>query len=173
MIPNIKKILYATDLTKNSLYAFYFAADLARTYDAKVIILHCIVTTLPSVSWKAAFTDLSEVFKKAKETEREEDVLEIKKQLQQFCQNVESQIGLSCVDLVSEVIVGRGHPVEEILNTLEAKGCDVIVLGAHGKGWLKQTFLGSVASSVLQRTRKPVLIVPIPSEGNGVEMRTP
>ena len=35
MIPQIKKILYATDLTKNSAYAFYFAADLARKHDAK------------------------------------------------------------------------------------------------------------------------------------------
>jgi len=40
MIPPIKKILYATDLTKNSSYAFYFAADLSRTHDAKIVILH-------------------------------------------------------------------------------------------------------------------------------------
>jgi nucleotide-binding universal stress UspA family protein len=40
----------------------------------------------------------------------------------------------------------------------------VIVLGTHGKGWLKQAFLGSVALSVLERTRKPVFIAPLPSE---------
>jgi nucleotide-binding universal stress UspA family protein len=42
MIPQIKKILYATDLTKNSSYAFYFAADLAQKHDAQIVILHCI-----------------------------------------------------------------------------------------------------------------------------------
>ena len=42
MIPSIKKILYATDLTKNSSYAFYFAADLGRKHGAKIVILHCI-----------------------------------------------------------------------------------------------------------------------------------
>jgi len=30
MIPEIKKILYATDLSKNSSYAFLYAADMAK-----------------------------------------------------------------------------------------------------------------------------------------------
>jgi nucleotide-binding universal stress UspA family protein len=42
MVPQIKKILYATDLSKNSVYAFYFAVDMARKRDAKIIILHAI-----------------------------------------------------------------------------------------------------------------------------------
>jgi nucleotide-binding universal stress UspA family protein len=54
--------------------------------------------------------------------------------------------------------------VDEILNTANAKECDVIVLGTHGKGWLKHTFLGSVAASVLDRTRKPVFVIPLPSQ---------
>jgi hypothetical protein len=36
MIPQIKKILYTTDLTKNSTYAFQYATDLARKHDARV-----------------------------------------------------------------------------------------------------------------------------------------
>ena len=36
MIPQIKKILYATDLSKNSSYAFLFATDMARRHDAKI-----------------------------------------------------------------------------------------------------------------------------------------
>jgi nucleotide-binding universal stress UspA family protein len=42
MIPQIKKILYATDLSKNSAYAFLYATDLARSHDARIIILHAI-----------------------------------------------------------------------------------------------------------------------------------
>jgi len=30
MLPQIRKILYATDLTENSAYAFYFAIDFAQ-----------------------------------------------------------------------------------------------------------------------------------------------
>jgi nucleotide-binding universal stress UspA family protein len=73
------------------------------------------------------------------------------------------------VNLVSDIIVRAGYPVEEILNIADAQGCDVIVLGTHGKGLLKQAFLGSVARSVLERIRKPVFIVPLPSEKTGVD----
>jgi nucleotide-binding universal stress UspA family protein len=54
--------------------------------------------------------------------------------------------------------------VEEILKAVDEEACDVIVLGTHSKGFLQQTFLGSVSSSVLFRTRKPVFVVPLPSE---------
>jgi nucleotide-binding universal stress UspA family protein len=42
MIPQIKKILYATDLSENSSYAFFYAIDLAQRHDAKIVILHVI-----------------------------------------------------------------------------------------------------------------------------------
>jgi nucleotide-binding universal stress UspA family protein len=169
MVPQIKKILYTTDLTKNSLYAFYFTIDLARKHDAKIIILHCIGAVLHKPSWDTGFIDVPKLVEGMKQNEKERDVAEIQKEIQQFCQSAESQISVPCVDLVSEIIVKEGHPVEEILNTADTKECDVIVLGTHGKGWLKHTFLGNVANSVLERTRKPVFIIPLPSEKSRIE----
>jgi nucleotide-binding universal stress UspA family protein len=170
MIPEIKKILYATDLTKNSTYAFYYATDLARKHDARIIILHCVESISPSIYGEGITENMLKLIRKNKEEEKEQDTAEIKQLLQQFCQNIESQIGPPCVNLVSEIIVKEGHPAEEILNTADTKECDVIVLGTHGKGWLKQTFLGSMASSVLERTRKPVFIIPLPSEKSSIKM---
>ena len=40
MIPEIKKILYTTDLSQNARYAFGYAASLANRYDAGITILH-------------------------------------------------------------------------------------------------------------------------------------
>ncbi|HUJ89452.1 MAG TPA: universal stress protein [Syntrophorhabdales bacterium] len=164
MIPQIKKILYATDLSKNSSYAFYFATDMARKHDAKIVILHCIGAIPPSIYMEGGFGDAERVLQKAKEQEKQEDIAEIKKGVEDFCRSVESQIGPPCVSLVSDVVVKTGYAVEEILNTADAQGCDVIVLGTHGKGLLRQAFLGSVARSVLERTRKPVFIIPLPPE---------
>src|SRR5512137_751495 len=48
MIPRIKNILYATDLSKNSAYAFRYAVNSARKHDAKIHILHVIETTSPA-----------------------------------------------------------------------------------------------------------------------------
>ena len=170
MIPQIKTILYATDLTKNSTYAFYYAIDLARKSDAMITILHCIEPLLASVYSEIITSNAFTNIRKYKEEEKAQDITQIKKLLQQFCQSVESQIGPPCVNLISEVIVNEGHPAEVILNAAETKECDVIVLGTHGKGWLKQTFLGSTAGSVLGRTRKPIFIVPLPSEKSGIKM---
>jgi nucleotide-binding universal stress UspA family protein len=170
MIPQIKKILYATDLTKNSTYAFHYAIDLARKHDAKIIIIHCVDSVSPSIYGEGITEDVFRLLQRNKEREKEQDTAEINQLLQQFCQNIESQIGPPCVNLVSETVVKEGHPAEEILNTADTMECDVIVLGTHGKGWLKHAFLGSVASSVLERTRKPVFIIPLPSEKGSIKI---
>jgi nucleotide-binding universal stress UspA family protein len=146
--------------------------DLARKHDARIIILHCIGSIPPSVYYEAGLADGISDLERVKKREKEEDVAEVKKQLQEFCQKAESKIGPPCVDLVSEVIVRAGYPVEGILNAADAEGCDTIVLGTHGKGWLKQAFLGSVARSVLERTRKPVFIIPLPSDKTSVDWAT-
>jgi len=163
MIPEIKKILYATDLSKNSSYAFLYAADMAKRHNARIVILHS-VEPVPHMYSEGMSDRVEEILQKAKKGERETDLEEIKKYLQEFCNKVENQIGPPCVELVSKILVPLGHPVEEILKVADEESCDAIVLGTHGKGFLRHTFLGSVAEDVLERTRKPVFIIPLPSE---------
>jgi nucleotide-binding universal stress UspA family protein len=158
MIPQIKKILYATDLSKNSSFAFLYATDMAKRHNAKIVILHAIEPIPPYAAVYSAITYEME------RKQQEDTVEELKKHLQGFCKKAEAQIGSPCVELVSKILVPRGHPPEEILNAATEEGCDVIVLGTHGKGFLAHTFLGSVSNAVLHRTRKPVFIIPLPSE---------
>jgi len=167
LIPQIKKILYATDLSKNSAYAFFYAVDMAKSHNASIVILHSIEPVGRHIYVEGG-TDIEETLKKAKKQQQDMDTEEIKKRLQEFCNRTETQIGFPCVELVSKILVPLGHPVEEILNAADDEGCDAIVLGTHGKGFLTQTFLGSVAGSVLQRTRKPVFIIPLPSEKTNI-----
>jgi nucleotide-binding universal stress UspA family protein len=160
MIPEIKKILYATDLSKNSAYAFFYAADMAKRHNARIVILHSI---------ESGRHMANAMMRRVKQPEQEMDVEEIKKTLQEFCKRTETQIGAPCVELVSKILVPLGHPVEEILKAADEESCDVIVLGTHGKGFLTQTFLGSVAGSVLERSRKPVFIIPLASEKTNID----
>ena len=168
MIPQIKKILYATDLTKNSAYAFFYAIDMAKKHNASIVILHVIEPISPRIYAEVGFR-LEGILKESKEQERVNDIEEIKKNLQEFCRKTESQIGSPCVQLVTEIFIPIGHPVEEILKVADDEGCDAIVLGTHGKGSLRYTFLGSVAGSVLERTRTPVFIIPLPSDKTDIE----
>jgi nucleotide-binding universal stress UspA family protein len=164
MIPQIKKILYATDLSKNSSYAFLFATDMARRHDATIVILHVIERVPP---YAEVYTGITYEMERK---QQEETVEDLKKHLQEFCKKAEAQIGPPCVSLVSKILVPRGHPPEKILNAADEEDCDAIVLGTHGKGFLAHTFLGSVSSAVVHRTRKPVFIIPLPSEKTGTEV---
>ena len=168
MIPQIKKILYATDLSKNSAYAFYYAVDMAKRHNAEIIILHT-VEPVRQYTYAEGSMGLEGMLQKAKKQEQEEDTEEIARCLQEFCKRTETQAGPPCVELVSKILVPVGHPVEEILKTADVESCDAIVLGTHGKGFLQQTFLGSIAEDVLQRTRKPVFIIPLPSEKTNID----
>ncbi len=49
-------------------------------------------------------------------------------------------------------------PADGIVATAEAMGCDLIVMGSHGRRGINKLLLGSQAQNVLTHTKKPVLI---------------
>jgi nucleotide-binding universal stress UspA family protein len=163
MVPKIKKILYATDLSKNSSYAFLYAIDMAKKHDARIVILHAVE---PIPAYAEVYVAITDEFKKK---QHEEIIESMKKHLQGFCKKAEAQIGPPCVELVSKILVPVGHPPEEILNAADKEDCHVIVIGTHGKGFLAHTFLGSVSNAVLHRTQKPVFTIPLPSEKSAID----
>lgn len=158
MIPQIRKILYATDLSKNSAYAFYYAVDMAKKYDASIVILH-VVEPVPHVYAEGG----AGVLRSIEKQQQASDLKEIEKRVEAFCGRIEKSAGYPCTDRVSKSLVPLGYPAEEILKAADDEECDLIVMGTHGKGFLRQTFLGSVSASVLQRSRKPVYTIPLPA----------
>jgi len=161
MIPQVKKILYATDLSKNSVYAFRYATKIAERYGADMIILH-VVEPIPPVAkhYMKIYVDESKWEEKIR-YEQDLAIERIKKRLQEFCEQEAREVP-QCLAQVSSILVRPGYPVEEVLKAADEEDCSMIVLGTHGKGFLKQTFLGSVARSVLDRAKRPVFIVPLP-----------
>jgi nucleotide-binding universal stress UspA family protein len=164
MIPPIKTILLATDLSKNSAYAFYYAVQIAKRVEAKIVILHAVEPLPPML---IGFGDFSHQVARDR---WDETVKKFKDRIQDISVKVDTRMGVSSVDLVSQILIRLGPPAEEILKAADEEGCDVIVLGSHGKGFLQQTLVGSVCSSVLHRTRKPVLVVPLPSEDTNLDL---
>lgn len=73
----------------------------------------------------------------------------------------------SCVPALSEkmsVDVKSGSPAKVIVETAEDWGADLIVVGSHGYGFWKRTFLGSVSNSVVHHAPCSVLVVRSPGE---------
>jgi nucleotide-binding universal stress UspA family protein len=55
--------------------------------------------------------------------------------------------------------LGHGPVVEAIINSAAQRDVDLIALASHGRSGLAQVFYGSVASGVLQRVDRPLLLV--------------
>jgi nucleotide-binding universal stress UspA family protein len=64
-----------------------------------------------------------------------------------------------------EVIVATKPTVVHILELLEQRGCDLIVMGTHGHSWLRHRLFGSLTEEVIRRAHCPVTVVkaPIPA----------
>ncbi len=152
-MPEIKKILYATDLSPNSDYAFRYAINSAKKHDADVIILYV-------VEERAPFFD-QERLKEISDKKIADATDLIKKRLTIFCDK-ELKDDPQYADKAISIEVCKGYPPEEILREADESDCDIIVLGTHGKGVIRHSFLGSVAQKVLRRVRKPVFIIPLP-----------
>jgi len=161
MIPNINKILYATDLSENSAYAFRYAINSALKHDAAIIILH--VFELVSMTNRAVLDlYLDEESRNRIFNERVTDTIDrIRKRLKIFCDE-EFNGDTKFSGKVESIEVCEGFPAEEILRKADEFSCDAIVMGTHGKGLIRHAFLGSTAKRVLRRTRKPVFIIPLP-----------
>ncbi|MGB5745527.1 MAG: universal stress protein [Desulfobacterales bacterium] len=164
MIPDIKKILYATDLSENARYAFGYAVSLANSHDAKITVLH-VVEELSSFARSMVADMLGENRLAVIKTEKEKEVIsDLKTRLEEFCDDV-SREQPGCPFVVDETIVVTGHPVDQIVRQAEALDADLIVIGSHGGGGLADVTLGSTSRRVLRRCAKPVLVVRLQEEG--------
>lgn len=161
MLPNYKSILYATDLTPNSEYAFKHAVMMARRSKAKIHILHVV----PEID--AGFRSYVSAVMGSGNLESFEDQHEqqarndLKKRLETFAHE-ELEDHPEDLKNIADIEVVHGHAVSEILLAAERSDAEVIVMGTHGKGTKGHTFLGSVAEKVLHKSRIPVFVIPIP-----------
>ncbi|MFQ5772408.1 MAG: universal stress protein [bacterium] len=60
---------------------------------------------------------------------------------------------------VEALLVHHGKVAEEIVERANRFGCDAIVLGSSGSGFLKRIFSGGTMKKVFRKTKKPVFIV--------------
>jgi nucleotide-binding universal stress UspA family protein len=69
-----------------------------------------------------------------------------------------SEAGLACESEAVELPAGR--VADAIVTAASDCGCDLIVMGSHGRRGVSRVLLGSDAELVLRSSRVPVLVVP-------------
>lgn len=156
--PNIKNILYATDLGDNTRPVFRHALALAKLYEAKIIMLHVVEPigeTAKAVISAYISQDLSEEL--LKDT-MQSLVNTMKDRLRRFFEE-ECDDEKVCAN-VKEVVVVAGKPSEEILRIAEEDKADLIVLGKSSRTVRGLRVMGSTARRVSRIAAVPVLVVP-------------
>ena len=169
----IKRILYATDLSENARYAMAYAVSLANTYCAQITILHVIdeapdfvdshvVGYIGADQWEDIKKHNVDEARSALIGKRRDNTM-IHEVLDRFCQNLRpgSNDHEAAMD---ETVIKSGNPVAQILTTAEEKRCDLIVMGTRGHGALIDTMMGSTTSRVTRRSKIPVLSVRLPDD---------
>jgi nucleotide-binding universal stress UspA family protein len=170
MMLDIKKILFATDLSANSRFAFNYAVSIAVRFGGGITIVHVLESLPDSVEYQLnGFLGKAEWNRINSEREKEvtnmllgkrRDLKMIEDSLEKFCQN-ETKKSTSTNFILHEICVKEGDVVEEILGLAREKECELIVMGAH-RGILKNNAIGKVAKGILRNTGIPTIVIPPP-----------
>lgn len=166
----IKTILFATDLGAFTSHALLHVELLARQSLARVVIVHA-VPPLGEFTAAVVKSHCSESVKR--------EVLgqpHIKGLLDSIRDEIyETLLSADFADLnlgrwVRDVVVAPGRPAAVVLEEAERLSADLIVIGSHSPQALDGRLLGSVATTILQLAKVPVLMVPMAKDPFGTQL---
>lgn len=147
----MKKILFPTDFSEVSKNAFIYALKLADSINAEIITMH--VYQLPQANYVNVAEYLHEIY----------DVTELSnfenyKDEVPVLRKIAEENNLEHVK-ISHVLI-LGNLIHEIQKITEQEYIDIVVMGTKGATGLKETFLGTVATKVMNDVNTMVLAVP-------------
>jgi nucleotide-binding universal stress UspA family protein len=136
--PTISQILVATDFSSQAELALEWALRLRDAFGAKLVFLHVIdIFSLAELSCRAVGGDpLLPMLRD-----------EAKQNMQRWQARVPD----------AQVVIREGSPRPVIVEAAVELGCQMIVMGTHGRSGLAHLLLGSVAEYVVRYSQVPVL----------------
>jgi len=165
----IKKILYATDLSESAVHAFAHAVSLANLYGAGITILH-VLAEYPGEEFVTNMisTDTWEEIKSRHYAKARDQLIgkrrgnaALKEALEVFSEETKAG-GLDQAFVTDEILIESGSPAEVIVETARKRNCDLIVMGTHGQSALAEVLIGSTARWVVKNSPIPVLVIRLP-----------
>lgn len=136
----MKNVLVAIDFEDTSSEALRVAREMATAVGAKLHLLHVIPDVPTFWSFEAAEVDWEGL--------RKRWIEEAKQRLSEFD-----------APPASERTIQIGRPSADIVRYADEHHIDMIVIGTHGQGPIKEMLLGSVADKVVRSAHCPVLTV--------------
>jgi nucleotide-binding universal stress UspA family protein len=165
----IKKILYATDLSESAVHAFSYAVSLASLYGAGISILH-VLAEYPGEEFITNMinADTWEEIKSRNYSEVRDQLIgkkrgnvALKEVLEAFSEEANAD-GEDQAFVTDEILIESGSPAEVIVETAKKLSCDLIVMGTHGHSAIADVLIGSTAKWVVRQSPIPVLVIRLP-----------
>lgn len=168
----IKRILFTTDLSKNSIYVFEQTIALAAQLRACVTMLHVIedkssqinpgvVHLIDSQLYEAIRNESKNMIKNVL-IGKQKSVPIIQEALRNLYEKAtDNTLGDDPPVTIDGIEVRAGNAAEEILAVAQAMECDLIALGYYHKDSLLRALTGSAGKRVLKRSDIPIFLVPL------------
>jgi nucleotide-binding universal stress UspA family protein len=146
--PKYKKVLFCTDFSENSDYAFEFAFGIAKRDDGLLYILH-VIPRIPNQEMLKTYVPMDTWVNIQKDLEREMD----DSYKEHYTEKIEDAVRY-------KLVTKSGRENEEILKFAKDEEVDIIVVGTHGRTGIDHVFFGSVAEKILRESPFPVFVIP-------------
>lgn len=139
----MKTILVATDFSETAKNAIYYAVEVAKVTNAKLILFHVYHDPVYLAEIPIA-NPIDEI---------KDDCMDCLKKIEkEIHQKYGNQLILECV-------CKYGYPVEEINIFAKENNIDMIVMGMEGTSYLSEKLIGNITTSLLKRASCPVLAI--------------
>lgn len=156
VIPEVRRVLVPLDGHPSAETALPLAVAVARAYAAELVLVR-VVPTLATITDERAGTARLAPTATAASLDLEE--AEARRYLAALAERIRGG-GLKVT-----VSVGRGEPAQGVLEGAARVGAELIVMATHGRTGLDAVFSGSVASRIVARFPRPILLVRAPRQG--------
>ena len=142
-VKKIRNIVVATDFSETSDFAISRAIEVAKSTNASLTILHVVE--------KGYFDHFLEeiIPKEILQTPTEYATTLIQEKIYTLLRH-KLQINYA--------VISQGKPAVKILQYAKKNKIDLLVIGAHGKHSMRDSFVGTTAEYISERTKYPVLI---------------
>jgi len=137
----LSHVMFPTDFSENAEYAILYLKKLVGRGPGRITLLHVQNKTFISPHLTHRLEEFNRI-----------DVQRLEKIRKEF-------LGRKA-DVDIKIIYG--HPVKEIVNLAKEMQVSLIVMGRQGKGFLNESFIGSISQNVARCSESPVLLIPMP-----------
>lgn len=143
----MKNILVSIDFDKNAELLINKALEMAQAFHSKIWLLHIAAPDPDFVGYKTGPQYIRDGV--ASELRNEH------RQIQEYADQIRKK------GIEADGLLIQGATIEMILEESKKLNVDLIIAGHHERGFLYNAMVGSVSAHVMNRSKIPVLTIPL------------